>query len=143
LLYSWISQAAGTTHNTPAPTPASTDDTFDSKRTRLISAIRALKSEAPNWSGEQRTVNAGSALTAEKFLQCLSSQHRLPKIAADGEGDVMLVWDDPKNSCIVTIEPRTLHMVLHPGTPQAKQIDAIQFLGLRIPPNILGHLPLK
>jgi hypothetical protein len=116
---------------------------FEKRKARLIAAIDRMKTSAPNWSADRLVVNETSAVSAEKFLKCLPGDARLPKVAPDGEGDVMFVWDDAHNACVVTVEQRTLHVVSKPGTPDVKQIDAQKFLGVRIPPAVLECIPSK
>jgi len=121
----------------------SVDGDFEAHRSRLISALRRMKETAPTWSGRAANVSAGSALTAEQFLFSLPSSVALPKVAPDGEGDVMFVWDAPGRECVVTVEPKLLHLVSKPGDPRGVQINSQRFLGIQIPPSIMRHLPHK
>lgn len=114
---------------------------FEKRRDRLIAALKSMEQSSPNWYGGVANVRPESAATASKFLNCLPFGTVLPKVADDGEGDVMFVWDDPQNSCVVTVEPRTLHLVSKPGRPDVQQVDAQQFLGVRLPPTILRYIP--
>jgi hypothetical protein len=116
---------------------------FENRKARLISAVIAMKRSAPNWYGSLTTVSDLSAQNAENFLRCLPGNAVLPRVAPDGEGDIMFVWDGPDQSCIVTVEKRALHLVSHLGTQEVKQIDEQRFLGVRIPPAILEHIPSK
>jgi hypothetical protein len=119
------------------------DAEFETRRSRLIAALRRLKDSAPTWSGVSTKINPASALTAEQFLLRLAPAVALPKVAPDGEGDVMFVWDQPGKECVVTVEPKLLHLVSKPGDPAGVQISAQRFLGIQIPPSILRHLPTK
>ena len=143
----WLSTWA---HVSSTPTVADVQVTksreqieFENRKTRLIAAIERMKVTAPNWSADSLTVDSISAKSAEKFLNSLPGNARLPKVAPDGEGDVMFVWDDPDHTCVVTVEQRKLHLVSNPGTPDAKHVDSQQFLGVRIPNSILEYIPLK
>jgi hypothetical protein len=139
----------GTAYATSTPAGTISEETkspeqvaFEKRKARLISALMAMKVSAPNWSGYTSVVREPSAMTAEKFLNSLPGNSALPKVAPDGEGDVMFVWDDP-NSCIVIVEPRMLHLVSKPGTGDSKQVRSQQFLGVIIPPAIQQYIPLK
>lgn len=142
--YSPVSMAAGTAHQAPLKHRPSPEETvFENHREKLIAAIARMKESAPNWSGSDTKVSEESASTAEKFLRCLPVGSALPKVAADGEGDVMFVWEGPSVSCVVTVEPKTLHLVSKPGSKLVQQIDGQKFLGVQIPPTILRHIPSK
>jgi hypothetical protein len=125
----------------PAKSPEQT--AFEQRKLRLINAVRRMKVSAPNWSGYDSAVRETSAESAEKFLNCLPGNSVLPKVAPDGEGDVMFVWDDPAKSCIVIVEPRMLHLVSRPGTSDVKQVRSQQFLGVSLPPTIQQYIPSK
>jgi hypothetical protein len=143
-LYMDVSRVSGTAHAAPEKArPSREQIVFEAQRERLISAIRDMIDSSPNWSGETSKISDGSAKTAENFLRCLSDRNQLPKIAADGEGDVMLVWEDGGISCIVTVEPKLLHLISKPGGRGARRIDAQRFLGVQIPPTILRQIPVK
>jgi hypothetical protein len=138
-----FTEVSGTYRSPPRGEPEADehDVEFNAQRARLIRAVRGLKDSAPNWSGAQTKVSAGAALTAEQFLFCLPPTVILPKVAPDGEGDVMFVWDQPSKECVVTVEPKSLHLVTKPGDPTGVQVSAQQFLGIQIPPSVLRHLP--
>jgi hypothetical protein len=143
-LYETVSRASGTAGAMPKETRQSPDEiAFESHRSRLIAAVSSMKAAAPNWYGTDAKVSEESASTAEKFLRCLPFGSALPKVAADGEGDVMFVWEGPGISCVVTVEPKTLHLVSRPGSKTVQQIDGQKFLGVQIPPTILRHIPSK
>jgi hypothetical protein len=114
---------------------------FEERRLRLISAILNMKGAAPNWSGIPSVVREDSANSAAQFLRCLPGDAILPRIAPDGEGDVMLVWEGPRGNCIVTVEKRSLHLVSEPGKVNVHQVGPQQFLGFSIPPSILTSIP--
>jgi hypothetical protein len=143
-LYATISRASGTAGNVATKSEKSPEqDAFEKHRARLIAAVASMKETAPNWYSANAKVSEGSASTAEKFLRCLPFGSALPKVAADGEGDIMFVWEGPSVNCIVTVEPKTLHLVSNPGSKGVQQIDAQKFLGVQIPPTILRHIPSK
>lgn len=143
-LYEAVSRASGTAYiSSEATGPSAEELEFEKHRERLIKALHSIKQNSPNWSGADSSISEASAATAERFLNCLSSRSVLPKIAADGEGDVMLVWEDDAVSCVVTVEPQLLHLISGPGTRGTQRIDAQRFLGVQIPPSILRHIPVK
>jgi hypothetical protein len=116
---------------------------FEERRSQLIDAVSGMKHSAPNWSGATSVVREESADSAVRFLRCLSGDAFLPRVAPDGEGDIMFVWDGPIGNCVVTVEKRSLHLVSEPGTANVQQFGPLQFLGFRIPPTIMAHIPRK
>ena len=114
---------------------------YDDRRERLIDLLDRMKTYAPNWSGDdEMAVSADAANTAKALLNLLKPDRELPKVAADGDGDVLLVWDD---QCIVTVQDRMLHMVEWPGTPHAEYVDAQPFFGRYLPVSVLRAIPMK
>lgn len=115
---------------------------YENRKLRLIDAVTAMRRSAPNWSGEDTHVRDSSAYSAKKFLECLPGNAVLPRVAPDGEGDIMFVWDGAgQQSCVVTVEKQQLHLACGLGTPEAKHVDAKRFLGLKIPKPILDRIP--
>lgn len=138
----FATQTVGETISSSTKSPE--QSRFEVKKARLIDAVRAMKKSAPNWSGSPTRVNDVSALSAEKFLDCLPGNTPLPRVAPDGEGDIMFVWDEPgKPKCVLTVERRSLHLACGLGTAGVKHIDDQRFLGVRIPQPILENLPSK
>jgi hypothetical protein len=116
---------------------------YEDRKTRLDAVIAGMVREAPSWDSEPATISAETANTARRFLRALPHNRALPKVAADGEGDLLFVWEPPYGSCIVTVQPGLLHLVDHPGTQYAEHIDAQPFIGRHIPLAILHALPLR
>jgi len=117
---------------------------FEKGKERLIGAVNRMRSSSPNWRGAQTRVSEESAQSAKKFLDCLPGNAILPRVAPDGEGDIMFVWDAPGHpNCVVTVEKHSLHLASGLGTPEAMHVDDKRFLGVQIPRSILKHIPLR
>ena len=116
---------------------------YQDRKARLRAAIDAMVEDAPTWSGEQSAVSMEAAKTAQSFLRLLTSNRELPKVAPDGEGDVLFVWEPPQGNCIVAVQSNMLHMVDQPGTQHVQHIDSQEFFGDRIPLAILHALPMR
>lgn len=114
---------------------------FEKKQARLIAAVLSMKRAAPDWSGIPSAVQSESADSATRFLRALPGNSILPRVAPDGEGDVMFVWDSQNGNCIVTVEKRALHLVSKPGTDHAHHVGPQQFLGITIPNSIAAYIP--
>jgi hypothetical protein len=136
---------------TAVPVEPNSDETkspqqieFEKRKARLIDAVTAMRTSAPNWSGIDTRVRDSSSQSAKKFLECLPGNAILPRVAPDGEGDVMFVWELPgQQNCVVTVENRRLHLASDLGTPNARHVDAQRFLGVRIPKPILDRIPTR
>jgi hypothetical protein len=116
---------------------------FEYRRERLIAAVLEMKRSAPNWSGIASVVRAESADSAVSFLNSLPGDAILPRVAPDGEGDVIFVWDPANGNCVVTVEKRLLHLAAKLGTDAELHVVPQQFLGFSIPSSILKHIPRK
>ena len=106
-----------------------------SELTRLMSVIDALATR-----DDRSAVEASAAETAKRFLRGLSDNMVLPKVAPDGDGDVLLVWDDGAPRLIVTVESARIHAAVNPGTSSSEHFDDIEF-GESIPNRIAKLVP--
>lgn len=116
---------------------------YEDLRVMLQSIIEQMVEDAPTWDGEPIAITNEAAETAIRFLKALPSNRELPKVAPDGEGDVLFVWEPPHGDCIVTVEGNVLHMVDRPSTNNAEHVDGKRFAGYRIPVSILHAIPMK
>jgi hypothetical protein len=116
---------------------------YDDRKLKLEAIIDSMVLQAPSWDSEPMTVSAQAARTAKRFLQALPRNRELPKVAPDGEGDLLFVWEKPYGSCIVTVQPNVLHLVDRANTRYAEHIDAQCFVGYQIPISILHAIPLR
>lgn len=116
---------------------------YEDRKVRLQTIIEQMVVEAPSWDGEPATISNEAAETALRFLKALPSNRELPKVAPDGEGDVLFVWEPPHGNCIVTVQGGLLHMVDRPSTVNSEHIDGQRFAGYRIPISILHAIPMK
>lgn len=116
---------------------------YEDRRAKLQELIDRMVTAAPSWDGEPLQVSNEAAATAIRFLRVLPSNRELPKVAPDGDGDVILIWEPPHGNCIVTVQDNCLHVVDQPGSKHVKHIDAEPFRSARIPISVLHVLPMK
>jgi hypothetical protein len=112
----------------------------DDRKERILDLLERMKAAAPNWSDLEIAASPEAADTAKRLVRNLLSNRELPKVAAEADGDVILVWED---CCVVTVQNQLLHMVERPGTPHAEYEDDVSFVGKHIPPSILRAIPMK
>src|SRR3990172_1026058 len=62
---------------------------YEDRRANLLTIIDGMVKHAPTWDGEPASVSEKSAETAKRFLKALPSNRELPKVAPDGEGDLL------------------------------------------------------
>jgi hypothetical protein len=115
----------------------------ENRRVRLQKVVEAMQRTSAPWDPEVMAVSADSATTANRFLRALPIDCELPKVAPDGEGDILLVWEPPAGNCIVIVEGDNLHMVDQPGTRSATHVHNQKFLGDWIPVSILHAIPRR
>ena len=77
---------------------------------------------------------------ARELLSQLRSHQTLPKIAPDGEGDLMMVWGRPPE-LLITVEGKTLHTVIHPATARSRHLPSLEFNGEAVPSEIAALIP--
>jgi hypothetical protein len=116
---------------------------YEDRKARLLSLLDSMACGTPSWDGEVDIVSEESAKTARRFLKALPPNRELPKIAPDGEGDVLFVWEPPHGNCIITVQRDLLHLVDHPGSPYAAHVDEQMFTGYRMPVSVLHAIPLR
>jgi hypothetical protein len=116
---------------------------YEDRKARLEALIIRMITEAPSWDGKPTRISVQTALTAIRFLKVLPPDRELPKVAPDGEGDLLFVWEPPNGNCIVTVEGNLLHMVDQPGTQHVQHVDLKEFVSRRIPVSILHAIPFK
>lgn len=113
---------------------------FDEKRIDLINAILGL-GEIARFRGYP-DVQTGSYATALDVASNLPENRVLPKVAVDEDGDILMVWGEPRTSFAMTIQGKTIHMVLNPGS-SSTHLDPIIYHDGYILPCVLQHIPLK
>jgi len=116
---------------------------YEERKLQLQSIIEQMIHAAPSYDSDPVAVREGAAATAQRFLQVLPINRELPKVAPDGEGDLLFVWEPPHGNCIATVQEDMLHLVDQPGTAHAAHIDAQQFTGGHIPVQILHAIPMR
>jgi hypothetical protein len=112
-------------------------------RRRLLSLITRMADDALSFGSESVNVSRLAAATAIRFLEALPVNRKLPKVSPDGEGDLLFVWDDTRESCYITVEHDRLHLLLNPGKEKVSHVDNVQFIGQHIPLSVLPHIPVK
>ncbi len=116
----------------------------EDRRAALTAIIQKMEKVVPSWDGRDASpVSPEASETATRFLASLPSNRELPKVASDGDGNIIFVWEPPHGNCLMTVEPNLLHMVDKPGGPEVEHIDNQPFSGHRIPLAILSAIPLK
>jgi hypothetical protein len=75
-------------------------------------------------------------------LRALPAVKAFPRIAPDGEGGLLMVWESAGQPFLLTISDLHLHGVKAPHTPDAEYIDDVPFDPAQvIPDEILGAIP--
>ena len=111
-------------------------------KARLIRLLRQFESDGySQYLGHTCRISNLTCGYAEKFLAVLPKGKVLPKIAPDGEGGLVMAWEAPEATTLITVDGAYLSAVFGAGLPHAIYIDPIIFDGPRIPNEILHVIP--
>jgi hypothetical protein len=114
-------------------------------REELIALVHRFAADGLSWTAEEAAKITGpTRQTAEAFLRALAADKASPKISPDGEGGLMMVWEDNDHPLLVTVDDMRLHVVFAAATPFAEYIDNIPFgRGQEIPERVLNAIPAR
>jgi hypothetical protein len=132
----------------PRITPPSAASSYDlaAERTRatLVGLIKHLATTPITWTERDPIrIDKISAETAIGFIHQLPPDRAFPKVAPDGEGGIILVWDSGSQKELITVDRTSLLLIENPGQPSSYHFRPLRFDGERIPPIILEHLPRR
>jgi hypothetical protein len=114
-------------------------------REELIALVYRFAADGLSWTAEEAAKITGpTRQTAEAFLRALPVDKASPKISPDGEGGLMMVWEDNDHPLLVTVDDMRLHVVVAAATPFAEYVDDIPFgRGQEIPERVLNAIPAR
>ena len=125
-------------------TPNSVED-LSHERTRqaLMKLVFSFKTEGLSFDDRHEYVaDSVSAEAAVAFIRHIPKEYRLPKVAPDDEGDIIMVWEDDKTA-LLNVEGWKLHFVANPATPNSEHFPEVNFDGEAIPYALLDRLPVR
>jgi hypothetical protein len=112
-----------------------------SKKRAMIELIwKMFRHGAPLHVDSSGKITPDSALAASLFIAHLTDEVPLPKIAADGEGGLMMMWEHRSDPLLVTIDNWRVHIVVSATTPRAQYHDDIPFDGSALPAEFLASM---
>jgi hypothetical protein len=112
------------------------------ERNRLISLIGQLARDCYSCVRERPSaVSEDSANAARALFEILLPAHQVPKIAPDGEGGLLAIWESREHPIVLVIDNWRLHLVVDAATPKARYFDNLPFDGERIPDAIIESIP--
>jgi hypothetical protein len=117
--------------------------TLEYERTQrnLIQLIKRFEVEGFSFGlDEEIRCDAASAEAASAFIRALPAQYLLPKIAPDGEGGIILAWENAERELVMSVCGWTLYPVINPLS-KPEHLNSLNFDGEKIPDQILRHLP--
>ena len=130
----------------PASSAAfSYDPGIERRRSELLSAIRYLVQSPITWSEREAPVpiDRVSAETALAFIRRIPADRAFPKLAPDGEGGLMFVWDSQERKAMITVDRAFLLLVMDPGQPNSHHFTPLRFDGETIPAIVIEALPRR
>lgn len=112
-----------------------TDEVIESERQR-----RTLGVVLRRFAGE-RQITRATLRSALDFVGELPHAKVLPRVAPDGDGGVMLVWDTPgQGQTVITLADSMVYAVARAGTAHAHYFDDMPFDGV-IEDELLDAIP--
>jgi hypothetical protein len=114
---------------------------YEKKREELITLVKQLSSDPFSWNSNAHCVVDGdTAIAATRFLSRIPTPWKLPRLAPNGEGGLIMIWDHDASQAIVVVTEWKLHLVSNPGTSAAAYIDDEPFDGETIPTEFISVL---
>ncbi|WP_158934062.1 hypothetical protein [Burkholderia sp. S171] len=86
-------------------------------------------------------VSRDSADAAKALFSILLPSRQTPKIAPDGEGGLIAVWDVKTPHAVLVIDNWKLHLVTAAATQEAQYFDELSFDGESVPDAISEFIP--
>jgi hypothetical protein len=116
------------------------------KKVQLIGLINVFFSHGfSSYAPEAAKITWPTAVASKNFLITLPNSKALPRISPDGEGALIMAWEQNTAPVLLTIDDLRLHMVTGATTHRAKYYDNMPFDGsfLIAPKEILDVIPNK
>lgn len=114
----------------------------DQEKPKLLALIDQFADEGFSCVGERASkVSRDSAEAAKALFALLLPGRQLPKIAPDGEGGLIAVWESPEDSVVLVVDNWRLHLVARATTPRATYFDDVPFDGERLPDVVIEWIP--
>lgn len=121
-----------------------TQEFLERERSRsiLLALIRRLADSGYAWSAERTaSISRETAESADCLVRQLPAPFDVPRVAPDGEGGLILLWERDGNATrLLTVDGWTLHLVCAPGSAQARYFDAVPFSSQEVPAQIVAEL---
>ncbi|NMV41824.1 hypothetical protein [Ralstonia insidiosa] len=108
----------------------------------LLVLIDQFASDGFSCVGERAsTISKETAQSARSLFSSVLPAGRLPKIAPDGEGGLIALWDSTTSPIVLVIDNWRLHLVKNAATPQAEYFDDLPFDGESVPQVVSESIP--
>jgi hypothetical protein len=85
-------------------------------------------------------VDGDTAKAAVRLLAQIPSPWKLPRLAPNGDGGLIMIWEQEVSQAIVVVAEWNLHLVVNPGTEVAVYVDDEPFDGETIPKAFIAVL---
>jgi len=112
---------------------------------QMIALLQRFARFGFSWrAGEPAKITPTTHQVSEAFLRALPAAKAFPKIAPDGEGGLLMIWERSGKRFLLTINDLRLHGVIAVGAPDAEYIDGMPLdLVQVIPDKILDAIPAR
>ena len=111
-------------------------------RSAMCATIDKFARHGLSWSHYDSTrITQETRASANVLVSSLSQSKQLPKIAPDGDGSLMLLWENGNQSVLLTVDGWKMHVVFSPATPAATYIENIPYDGVTLPSEVFAAIP--
>lgn len=109
---------------------------------KLLVLIDQFASDGFSCVGERASkISKETAQSARSLFSSVLPAGRLPKIAPDGEGGLIALWDSTTHPVVLVIDNWRLHLVKNAATPEAEYFDDLPFDGESVPQVVSESIP--
>jgi hypothetical protein len=88
---------------------------------------------------QAQVVSSEAAKAAVAFLRLIPTGISMPKVAPDGDGGALFVWDQGACPVLVGVDEARLYVVRDPNSERSTHLEAL-FDGESIPRNVMDLL---
>jgi hypothetical protein len=106
-------------------------------RNMLITSIHRFAAE----TAEAYRITPETAEAAVALIKAFRNSMQLPKIAPDGEGGLMAVWEGEYPPIALVVDNWKMHIVTGAATAHAEYFDDLPFDGVHLPKELLDFVP--
>jgi len=116
--------------------------TRNKTKARLIELIRQFAAEGfSRADGVDGKITPETAEAANILFNTLLPAAKIPKVAPDGEGGLMVVWEHEVDPVVLVVDNWKVHLITAATTPRAQYFEDLPFDGEQVPRQVIEAVP--